>query len=220
LIRTGNSGAARLTDYFRRLVAIRRSDPQEDLLSGLIAAEEHGDRLSEDELLATSVMLFLAGHETTVNLIGNGMLALLQHPDQLERLRQEPSLTRGAVEELLRYDSPVQRTGIRFAAEDVEVEGGVIRRGDMVTGFIGAANRDPDQFANPDDLDLARLNTRHLSFAAGSHYCLGAALARLEAQVAFATLLQRFPDLHLLVDEPAWRQTAQLRGLQSLHVGF
>lgn len=220
LIRGGNAGAEGLTEYFRELVAIRRSDPQDDLLSVLIAAEEYGDRLSEDELLGTSVLLFLAGHETTTNLIGNGMLALLCHPDQVEKLRDDPSLIRTAVEELLRYDSPIQRSGIRFASEDVELDSAVIRRGEMATGFIGASNRDPDQFLDPDDLDVGRLNNRHLSFAAGSHYCLGAALARLEAQIAFATLVEHFPNLDLLIDEPVWRQTAQLRGLQSLPVGF
>jgi pimeloyl-[acyl-carrier protein] synthase len=220
LIRGGDAGAAGLTDYVRRLVALRRAEPPDDLLSGLIAARDGGDRLSEDELLATCVMLFFGGHETTVNLIGNGTLALLRHPDQLERLRADLSLIPSAVEELLRYDSPVQRVGLRIARENIDLGDVLIRPGEAATGFIGAANRDPDQFSDCEELDLGRSNNRHLSFAAGAHYCLGAALARLEAQLAFASLVTRMPELRRLTDTPDWRHTPTLRGLQSLPLGF
>ena len=216
----GNAAAAGLTAYFRELVAARRRTPGTDLLSALITAEEAGDRLTEDELLATCVLLFFAGHETTVNLIGNGTLALLRHPDQLQRLRQQPQLIANAVEELLRYDSPVQRTG-RIAAEEVDFAGVHIQRGDRVTMLVGAANRDPAQFADPDRLDVTRPNaSQHLSFAAGIHYCVGAPLARLEAQLAIAALLRRAPDLRLLDQQPPWRPTFVLRGLQSLQVAW
>jgi pimeloyl-[acyl-carrier protein] synthase len=216
----GNAAAAGLTDYFRELVAARRRAAGQDLLSALIAAEEAGDRLTEDELLATCVLLFFAGHETTVNLIGNGTLALLRHPDQLQRLRQQPGLIGNAVEELLRYDSPVQRTG-RIAAEDVELFGVQIQRGDRVNMLVGAANRDPAQFADPDRLDITRPNaSQHLSFAAGIHYCVGAPLARLEAQLAIAALLRRAPNLRLVDQQPPWRPTFVLRGLQSLQVAW
>ena len=216
----GNAAAAGLTDYFRELVAARRRTTGGDLLSALIAAEEAGDRLTEDELLATCVLLFFAGHETTVNLIGNGVLALLRHPDQLQRLRDNPALIGNAVEELLRYDSPVQRTG-RVASEDLEFNGVFIRRGDRVNMLVGAANRDPAQFADPDRLDITRPNaSQHLSFAAGIHYCVGAPLARLEAQLAINALLRRAPNLRLVDERPVWRPTFVLRGLQALQVAW
>jgi pimeloyl-[acyl-carrier protein] synthase len=214
----GNEAAEGLTDYFRGLIASRKTRPVDDLLNGLIGAEEQGERLTEDELLATGVLLFFAGHETTVNLIGNGMLALMRHPDQFERLRAEPSLLPGAVEELLRFDSPVQRTG-RTVLVDVELNGYALHAGQRVTVFIGAANRDPAQFAEPDRLDVARANaSQHLSFAAGIHYCVGAPLARLEAQIAIGALLRRMPTLRLATDTPKWRRTFVLRGLASLPV--
>jgi len=214
----GNEAAAGLTDYFRQLVRTRRNRSSDDLLSGLIAAEEQGDRLSEDELLSTCVLLFFAGHETTVNLIGNGTLALLRNPEQFERLRSAPSLLPNAVEEFLRYDSPVQRTG-RTVLDDVEIGGWPLRPGQRVNLLVGAANRDPQQFPDPDRLDIARPNaSQHLSFAAGIHYCVGAPLARLEAQLVIGALLQRFPRLRLTTDAPAWRRTFVLRGLVSLPV--
>jgi cytochrome P450 len=216
----GNAAASGLTDYFRGLIAARRRTTGSDLLSALIAAEEAGDRLTEDELLATCVLLFFAGHETTVNLIGNGTLALLRHPDQLQRLHAKPALIGNAVEELLRYDSPVQRTG-RVASEDLEFNGIFLRRGDRVNMLVGAANRDPAQFADPDRLDITRPNAaQHLSFAAGIHYCVGAPLARLEAQLAIAALLRRAPTLRLVDERPTWRSTFVLRGLQSLQVAW
>jgi pimeloyl-[acyl-carrier protein] synthase len=199
-------------------VQTRRNKSSDDLLSGLIAAEEQGDRLSEDELLSTCVLLFFAGHETTVNLIGNGTLALLRNPEQFERLRSNPSLLPNAIEEFLRYDSPVQRTG-RTVLEDVEVGGWQLHPGQRVNLLVGAANRDPLQFPDPDRLDVARPNaSQHLSFASGIHYCVGAPLARLEAQLAIGALLQRVPSLRLATDTPSWRRTFVLRGLVSLPV--
>jgi pimeloyl-[acyl-carrier protein] synthase len=218
LVRRGNDAAAGLTAYFRELIAARRKQPSHDLLTALIAAEEAGDRLTEDELVATCVLLFFAGHETTVNLIGNGTLALLRNPDQLERLRQAPALMSGAVEEFLRYDSPVQRSG-RVALENFELNGRAYQAGWRVNVLIGAANRDPAQFPDPDRLDVTRANaSQHLSFASGIHYCVGAPLARLEAQLAIAALLRRYSDLRLVEDRPPHRPTFVLRGLSRLDV--
>ncbi len=217
-LRRGNEAAAGLTEYFRGLVDARRTAPGDDLLSGMIQAEEAGDRLSTDELLATCVLLFFAGHETTVNLIGNGTLALLRHRDQLERLAASPSLGVSAVEELLRYDSPVQRTG-RLALQDLELNGRFFKAGWRVNLLIGAANRDPRQYADADALDITRANAAsHLSFASGIHYCVGAPLARLEAQLALIGLLRRYPDLQLVSDPPVYRPTFVLRGLIALEV--
>jgi cytochrome P450 len=201
----------------RGIVAERRKAPGEDLISGLIEAQEERDALSEAELVSTSLLLLIAGHETTTNLIGNGLLALLRHPDQLERLRAEPALLENAIEELLRYDSPVQAT-VRIAIEDVEMGGVVIPKGAAVLPLLGAANRDPAEFAEPDRLDLARENVRHLSFGLGTHFCLGAGLARLEARLAFRGLIERFPRIQLATDAPEYRPNPFLRGLRSLPV--
>jgi cytochrome P450 len=217
VLEAGRRATRGMVDHFGRLAGERRRRPGADLLSGLVEAEEAGDRLTERELLATCVLLYVAGHETTVNLIGNGLLALLSHPGEWERLRAEPALLPGAVEELLRYDGPVQRTG-RTAASDVEIGGVPIPAGTLVLGMLGAANRDPAQFEEPDRLDVTREEPRHLAFGAGIHYCLGAALARLEAQVAIGTLAGRFPDIHLAAERPAWRPSSTLRGLESLPV--
>ncbi|HSE93732.1 MAG TPA: cytochrome P450 [Methylomirabilota bacterium] len=215
------SAAARhaLSDYFRSLIVERRAAPRDDLLSALIAAEEAGDTLSEDELLATCILLLVAGHETTVNLIGNGTLALLRHPGELQRLRESPSLLASAVEELLRFDGPVQRTA-RVPSEDVTIGGRTIGKGEMVMPFIGAADRDPAQFPEPDRLDIARADNRHIAFGWGIHFCLGAPLARLEGQIAIGTLVRRLPKLALAVDRPEYRQSLTLRGLQALPVSF
>jgi cytochrome P450 len=167
--------------------------------------------------LATCILLYVAGHETTVNLIGNGLLALLRHPAEWRRLREDPALLPGAIEELLRYDGPVQRVG-RIAASDAEVGGVGIPAGSLVVGLLGAANRDPAQFAEPDRLDVTRGEPRHLAFGTGIHYCLGAPLARLEAQVAIGTLLRRFPAPALDVERPVWRPSSTLRGLEALPV--
>jgi pimeloyl-[acyl-carrier protein] synthase len=218
-LRRGDLAAAGLTAYFHELLTRRRAAPADDLLSALLGAVEDGRRLSEDELLATCVLLLFAGHETTVNLLGNGLLALLRQPEQCRALRDEPNNAAAAVEELLRFDSPVQRTS-RVALADVELgQGDRIRAGEPVVVLIGAANRDPAEFPDPDRLDLARPNAgRHLSFGAGIHYCLGGPLARLEAQIAMAELLRRLPHLRLLDDHVRWRPTFGLRGLQALPV--
>jgi cytochrome P450 len=208
-----------LADYFRGLIAQRRRAPREDMLSGLIAAEEAGDKLSEEELLATCILLLVAGHETTVNLIGNGSLALLRHPDQRKRLQEDPSLITTAVEELLRFDGPVQRTA-RIPSEDVTFGGKTIGKGEMVMPFIGAADRDPAQFPDPDRLDIGRTENRHIAFGWGIHFCIGAPLARLEGQIAINTLLKRKPKLALATDRPEHRQSLTLRGLSRLPVSF
>ena len=185
----------------------------------MIAVEDVGDRLSIEELLATGLLLFLAGHETTTNLIGNGVLALLRHPEELLRLRKDPALVESVVEELLRYDSPVQRVS-RLVYEDVTLGDRTIPAGSLVLGLLGAANRDPDHFPEPDLLDLGRRDNRHLAFGRGTHFCLGAPLARLEGQLAFGTLLRRLPNLALAAERVEWRQTATLRGLGALPVHF
>ena len=208
-----------LADYFRALIAERRAAPRGDMLSDLIAAEEAGDKLREDELLATCILLLVAGHETTVNLIGNGTLALLRHPEQLRRLRENPGLIASAVEELLRYDGPVQRTA-RIPSADVRFDGLTIGKGEMVMPFIGAADRDPAQFPDPDRLDLTRTDNRHIAFGWGIHFCLGAPLARVEGQIAISALVQRLPKLALAIDRPEYRQSLTLRGLTTLPVGF
>lgn len=208
--------------YLRRLFAERRAEPRDDLLTALVRAEEAGSRLSEDELLGMVFLLLAAGHETTVNLIGSGVLALLGHPEQRDRLRRAPELLKPAVEELARFTSPVEVATERYAREGVEIAGVSIPAGDMVLGLIGSANRDAAQFPDPDALDLAREPNRHLAFGLGAHYCLGAPLARMEAQIAIAALLERAPELRLAVDPQAvrWRRHAFLRGPQRLPLAF
>jgi pimeloyl-[acyl-carrier protein] synthase len=217
--RRSDAARSALTAYFRELIAERRASPRADLLSGLIAAEEVGDRLREDELLATCILLLVAGHETTVNLIGNGTLALLRHRDQLRRLREDPGLIASAVEELLRYDGPVQRTA-RVSGEDVAIASRTIAKGELVMPFIGAADRDPAQFPDPDRLDITRTDNRHIAFGWGIHFCLGAPLARLEGQIALNTLVRRLPKLALATDKPEYRESLTLRGLSTLPVCF
>jgi cytochrome P450 PksS len=209
-----------LMRYFRRLFAERRKSPGEDLLSALVQAEEAGDRLSEDELLGMALLLLFAGYETTVNLIGSGALALLQHPGQRTRFVEDPALAAPAVEELLRFTSPVEMTPPRVAVEDLEIAGVAIRRGDLLTVVLGSANRDETQFRDPAVLDIARDPNRHLSFGQGIHFCLGAPLARMEGQIALATLFRRFPKVRLArPDEPPrWRPLLPLRGLAALPV--
>jgi cytochrome P450 PksS len=204
--------------YLRKFIASRRASPQDDLVSALVQAEEAGEKLTEDELLAMVMLLLVAGHETTVNLIGNGTLALLEHPDQMDKLRNDPALIKPAVEELLRFHSPVEAATERFAREDVTVAGVTIRRGETVLAVIASANRDERQFANPDKLDLLREPNKHLSFGQGVHFCLGASLARLEGQIAINTLLRRTEGLRLAVAPSAlrWRKGLVLRGLEAL----
>jgi len=210
----------RFLRYVRNLLRERQARPRDDLISALIQAEEAGQHLSEDELLAMVFLLLIAGHETTVNLIGSGTLALLQHPDQLARLRDDPTLIRPAVEELLRYTSPVETATERFAREDVMVAGVTIPQGSIVFAVLASANRDERQFPAPDKLDLTREPNRHLSFGLGIHFCLGAALARLEGQIAIQALLRRAPGLRLAVPAESlrWRRGLVLRGLEALPV--
>ena len=205
-----------LLDYLRGVLMQRRREPQDDMLTSLIAAEENGDIFSEGELLAMCNLLLVAGHETTVNLLGNGALALLENPDQLERLRRDPDLIGTAVDELLRYTSPVQWTG-RVAAAEIELGGRTIQPPQSVIGILGAANRDPEVFIDPDRLDLGRHPNPHVAFGRGIHFCLGAPLAHLEAEVAMPMLLERFPRLRM-TGEPEQRPTWVLRGLRRLPV--
>ncbi|BBZ38086.1 cytochrome P450 [Mycobacterium conspicuum] len=214
---TGTEAARQIFDYLADIIAARRRAPREDLISAMIAAQEERDALTDDELLATGNLLLLAGHETTTNLIGNGTLALLREPDQWKRLCDEPPLLPTAIEELLRYDGPVQAT-VRVALEDVAIDDQVIPEGSLVLVSIGAANHDPDVFEDPDQLDLTRNPNPHLAFGFGTHFCLGAPLARLEAQLAFDTLTKRFPGLSLVDDLPVYRPNPVLRGLTSLDV--
>jgi cytochrome P450 len=203
--------------YFRELAAKRRVQPCDDLLTALVQAEEAGDTLDRDDLSATCVLLITAGHETTTNLIGNGALALLRDAGALARLRADPALLPSAVEELLRYDSPAQLSA-RRATEDLEIAGDRIAAGELVYLALGAANRDPQRFDDPDRLDLARPNNRHVAFGQGPHYCVGAALARMEALAALRTLLARFPAMRLAGEAPRFRANPALRGLESLIV--
>jgi cytochrome P450 len=210
-----------LAAYFLDVIAARRKEPRDDLISALIAAEERGDVLSEQEMLATLILLLAAGNETTTNLIGNGMLALLRNPDQLEKLRgnvDDPRLVESAVEEFLRYDGPVQATG-RVALEPVEIaDGAVVEEGQIAFCLLAAADRDPAAFADPERLDIARQDNKHVAFGYGIHFCLGAPLARAEGQAAFASLLRRIPRPRLAVEEPEWGGTFILRGLKSLPI--
>ena len=203
-----------LFDYFSGVMAARRREPRDDLISGLIAVEERGDVLNERELLVMLNLLLVAGHETTVNLIGNGMLALLRNPEQLALLRQRPDLIESAVEELLRFDSPVQLTG-RIVAEACELSGQEVSRGQLVLTLLGAANRDPRQFSDPERLDLSRSPHQHFSFGRGIHFCLGAPLARLEGRIAIGSLVSRFPRLRM-AGQPVRSETITLRGLARL----
>lgn len=206
--------------YLDRLFARRRAEPTEDLVSALVLAEDGGDTLSENELSSMVVLLIVAGHETTVSLITNAVHALLTHPKQLAALRADPSLMASAVEELLRFDSPVERTITRWVAADTELGGRTLRRGDLAIAVVGSANRDEARFPNADTLDLARADNKHVGFGRGPHYCLGAPLARLETEIALETLLQRLPNLRLAIepDDLYWRPVPLFRSLASLPV--
>lgn len=211
-----------LVEYLTALFAARRADPQDDLISGLLAARDEADALTEDEVFGTVVLLIVAGHETTVGLIGNAALTLLTHPEQLELVRSDASLIPNAIEEVLRFEGPVERALNRWAAVDTELGGQTIRQGDLVIVVLGAADRDPDRFPDPDQLDVRRQDTRHLAFGRGSHYCLGAPLARLEAEIALETLFRRLPGLRLAAepDELDWRATPGFRRLEALPVAW
>ncbi|HEX4111709.1 MAG TPA: cytochrome P450 [Stellaceae bacterium] len=211
-----NAGQQALKEYFLNLFELRRREPGEDLTTQLLQVEEAGSQLTADELIANILLLFVAGHETTVNLIGNGLLALYRNPGQLQKLRDDPALIGNAIEEFLRYDSSVQVT-YRVALEDLDLNGTKIAKDDSVLCLLGAANRDPEAYPEPDRLDIARPNIHPLSFGGGIHHCLGAQLARIEAEVALGTLVRRLPGLALEnVENPEWRPTFVLRGLKSL----
>ena len=210
---------AALTNYFRSLAEQRRQRPCDDLLSALVVAEERGDKLTEEELFSMCVQLFFAGFETTEGLIGNGMLALMRAPDQLKKLRDNPCLIGSAVEEFLRFDNSVQRQA-RVASIDMEINSRQILQGQYLLLFIGAANRDPAQFSNPDQLDITRRENKHVAFGHGIHFCIGAPLARLEAEIAINTILRRFPTLQLMPQSLEWEELLALRKLKSLKVSF
>jgi cytochrome P450 len=205
--------------YFRAALPRIRSEGRPCLLQTMEQAEHDGDRLSEEELFANANLLLVAGHETTTNLIGNGVLALLKHPDQMQKLQADPTLIPGAIEEFLRHSGPVQFTN-RVAREDAVLGGKTIRRGQFVFLFLSAANRDPAHFPDPDTLDVTRATHKHVAFGLGHHFCLGAPLARLEAQIAFARILRRLPRLRRTGEPLVYRDNFNLRGLQALPVEF
>jgi cytochrome P450 len=215
--RAAQDALLELTEFFRKTVAERRRNKGSDLISLLIDIEEEGEVLTEEELYAQCISLLFAGHETTRNLIGNGMYTLLKNPQQTAELREKPEMIRSAVEELLRFESPVQFTA-RVLKEDIEVCGQRIPKGWTILCMLGAANRDPKQFKEPNQLNLGRLNNQHLAFGAGLHFCIGAQLARLEGQLAILNLVQRFPEMKLAGPRPEWASTFGLRGLNSLPV--
>jgi cytochrome P450 len=204
--------------YLRRLIRTKRAAPQDDLLTALVLAEQDGEKLNEDELVAMIFLLLIAGHETTVNLIGNGMLALLEHPDQMQRLRDDKGLMKSAIEEMLRFTSPVETGTERYTKEDITISGVTIPRGSLVLAAIASANRDEEHFENANRFDIGREPNKHLAFGLGPHYCLGAPLARLEGQIAMDALLERTLEIRLAVDRSKlrWNRGLILRGLQSL----
>ncbi len=218
VLEQGRKSLLELADYFRGVIAERRPQPREDLVSAMIAAHDRG-QFSGDEVLAACVVLLIAGNETTRNLVGNGMLALLRNPEQRQKLRDDPSLIQTAVEELLRYAGPVQGTA-RVAMEDLELDGRIIKKGQLVFTLLAAANRDPAHFQNPDALDVGRWPNPHVAFGDGAHSCLGQWLAKAEAEIAIGTLLRRIPNPRLEVEEPQWGGTFIIRGLRNLPVAF
>jgi cytochrome P450 len=207
-------------DYLRDLAVLKRETPGDDLLSGLVQAETDGDKLSEEELISMMFLLIVAGHETTVNLIANGMLLLFEHPDQRQRLRDDPSLLKSAIEEMLRFYGPVEVGLTRWVRDDTELAGVPLKRGQQIMAVLASANHDPERFPNPEVFDITREPNRHVAFGTGIHACLGATLARLEAEVAFSELLGRYPDLELAVprSELAWRDGTFMRALTGLPV--
>jgi cytochrome P450 len=208
-----------LTSYFLDKVREQQFQPRDGVVRALLTAEIGGDRLSEEEVIANSIITLVGGLETTTNLIGNGLVCLLQNPEEFARLRQNPSLLSSAVEELLRFESPIQQTA-RLAPEDVELRGRPIRKRDAVIAVIGAANRDPERFHDPDRLDLGRQDNRHLAFGWGPHYCFGAPLARVEAEIVFRTIVERLRNLELACETLRWRNNTTFRGLETLPVTF
>jgi cytochrome P450 len=206
--------------YIKKLIRTRQQDPRDDLLTAMIDAREAGDKLSEEEMMGMILLLLVAGHETTANLIANGTLELLQQPDQWDMMRQQPQMMRTAIEELLRYTGPVEKATERYAKEDTEYHGVPIARGETVLAVLASANRDEAQFPNAATLDVTRDPNRHLAFGMGIHYCLGAPLARMESQIAFTSLVERMPNLRLTTapDQLRWRRSLFLRGLEALPV--
>jgi cytochrome P450 len=216
-LRQVNEGHLRQVSYFKSLLERRRQDPGDDIITELLSAADDGDKLSDDELIGNIILLFGAGHETTVNMLGNGLLALLSNRAEWEKLRADPSLVPNAVEEILRFDSSVQMTG-RMAFEDVEIGGVTIPKGEQVLNLLGAANRDPERFDDAEEFKVDRRDAPPTSFGGGIHHCLGAPLARMEGEIALATLIKRLPTLKLANDDPDWRLTFTLRGLMTLPV--
>ena len=218
LVKMGNM--LQMYRFFKGLIKLRRKNPGDDLVSALVQAEQDGDRLNEDEMIAMIFILLLAGHETTVNLIGNGVLALLENPDQLRMLQQQPELMDSAVEELLRYTNPVEQPAPRYTLEEVELSGQKIPKGSRILLGIASANRDETVFENADKLDITRQPNKHLAFGLGIHYCLGAPLARMEGKIALQKLLARYPNMQLGVTPEAveWRTSMAVRGLKTLPV--
>jgi cytochrome P450 len=217
--RRAQQGVYALKGYLRSIFSQRRQSPQDDLISALLIVEQEGDRLSEEEMFGMCVFLLVAGHETTLALIGNGLLALLRNPDRKRTLQDDPALIETAVEEFLRYDSPIQHQ-TRVAGEDFELEGRQIRQGQRVLPMLGAANRDPAQFDDPDRLDIRRQPNPHLAFGYGIHFCLGAPLARLEGQIAIGAILRRMPALQLTTESLTWRVHTSMRNPEMLPVTF
>jgi hypothetical protein len=208
-----------MTAYFREAVEEIKKHPREGLIHSLLTAEIDGDRLSEEEVVANSIITMVGGQETTTNLIGNGVLTLLRHPEQMEKLRGDSSLTASAVEEMLRFESPSQHTA-RLAPSDRQLGGKQIRKRQAVIAVMAAANRDPERFPDPDRFDIARADNRHLAFGYAAHFCFGAPLARMEGQIAFAALVRRFANIKLLPQDLVWRTNLGLRGLNSLKIAF
>jgi cytochrome P450 len=208
-----------MTAYFHDRIRELKNIPRDGLVHSLMTAEIDGDRLTEEEVVATSIVTMVGGLETTTNLIGNGVLTLLRNPGEIERMQEDQSLIPSAVEEMLRYESPSQHTG-RLAPEDVEWEGKVIRKGQAVMAVMAAANRDPERFPDPDRFDVARTDNRHLAFGYAAHFCFGAALARVEGQEAFEAIVRRLPGLELQPGPLVWRNNLGLRGLTALPVKF
>jgi cytochrome P450 len=204
-----------MSNYFQTAIREQRQNPGSGLIAALITAQLNGQQLSEESIIANCILLAVGGQETTPNLIGNGMLSLLRHPEQMSRLRQDPSLLASAIEELLRYEAPSQHT-TRIAPEDVQLGSRGIQKHQSVIAVMGAANRDPERFVDPDRLDIGRQDNKHLAFGAGAHFCFGAPLARMEGQIAFSTLLQRTSDIRLASEGLVWRENLGLRGLTTL----
>lgn len=219
LMEKARHSLAEFAAYIDKMYEQRRYQPKDDLLNALFNVEEEGNRLSREEVVANAILLLWTGHETTTNLIGNSLLALLHHPDQMQRLKNDPSLITNAIDEFLRYDNPVQIVW-RVAAEDLELGGKQIKQGQVVNLILGAANRDPAQFSEPDRLDLSRSENRHTGFGAGIHYCFGASLARIQGEIAINTLLRRMPALRLETEMLEWQANPTFRGVKSLPVVF